>query len=167
MSRTLILILILIIGGCAEPPPAKPYYTEDVLVVPESTWETYWNRDEPAFANILRKTGGPPNPGGCFRMRVIIDSNGRLFDGKLVGLVGDESFYKWAMEFMAAQKFTPAYGNPRRTPIQTTLEWAFKRFTAGGSLPATDVRWASDNTIIAGMQDVKANCDAIMDKQKL
>jgi len=166
MSRILALILLLVLGGCAEAPPIKPYYTEDVLVVPESNWETYWVRDESAVANILRKTGGPPNPGGCFRMRVIIDSNGRLFDGKMVGLVGDTAFYNWVMEFMAAQRFKPAYGNPRRIPIQTTMKWTFERLTAG-SFPSVDIRWASDNTGIAGVEGFEANCEAIMDKEKI
>lgn len=150
--RTIVLasvVSLMLLQGCAGDSEArqamlesKPFYTEDILVVPykQGDWGKYWLIDDSAFHQAMRLAGIPPS-GGCFRMQFIVDSNGRTFDGKLVGLVGNAQFAEWTGKYLGALLFKPAGTNPNRTPIQMTMEWTF------------------------GSQDLNERCDPIMDKQ--
>lgn len=121
---------------------SKPFYTEDVLVMLYGQdWGKYWRFDEFAVRQAMRAAGVPPGGGGCFRMQFIVDSNGRTFDGKLVGLVGTQQFAEWTGKYLGALLFQPASTNPNRTPIQMTMEWTF------------------------GSRDLNEKCDPLMDKQ--
>jgi hypothetical protein len=148
------LMLFLALAGCVGA-PAKPYYTEDVLVVGKD-WSKYW-----AFNWAWMSKMGPPPKYGCFYYEVIIDSNGDPFGGKLLALEGLQA--DWVTKLVALQRFRPTDANPNRTPVKAILEFTF--FPDPQDPYRHKRRPPGDYTPSAEYDALADKCIALLDKQ--
>lgn len=159
--RVPILLGVLFISGCAsdEPKtPATPYLAGDIVEVPENGFGKYWVPHRPAGI-----PSGMPGA-GCIRIQVIIDSNGHLFNPKLLALDGPPGLYPWTLKLISTQKFTPAPENTRRVPIQTEFTWWFGKtteVTIGNSMGSAITTGGN----IGSVKKSSAACAAVLDKQ--
>jgi len=167
MRVSIIFAAALALVACALQPklPAKPYYTEDILVVSKDDAYNFWIPEEGSVREALVKSNGPPGSGGCFRVSVIIDSNGRLFDPKSPVMVGPAGMDDWVPRFLSVLRYRPAKENVNRTPIQTVLDWSMFKVGEVGMPAASRFNDRHDaGTKPSSESSPDAACEAKMDE---
>lgn len=109
------------------PAPAKPMFTEDVLVVSKKDAANYWIPDG-TTAHVVDKRLPDTLFGGCFRFQAIIDSDGNIFDMKPVATVGSNDIAEIEATLFKSLRYVPTKENVNRTPIKSTFDLAIFAF---------------------------------------
>lgn len=143
---------VCVLVGCAAGPAVKDVTAGD------ST--QYWVLDPSNLPHDV------PPADGCLRVQVVIDSDGKIAESKVLAVMGP-GFAAWIPKFLPQLRYIPAPGNTTRTPIRTILRWTFN----------STVSTESSTTAVAGMKAKLAagptaddeawrvKCEAEMDKQ--
>lgn len=122
MNANISLLIITVCGviftgfltGCTSQ-VYKPFYSGKIIALSSKELDQYWTLDNKA---------GNSNAIGCFKVKITIDSNGRIVDPAFVKMIGPSSPRSWLLDFLSEQQFTPTSTNPNRIPVRTTKEWA-------------------------------------------
>lgn len=133
-SALLGVLSALLLVGCAAQ-PYKPHYSMAVKQVPVNEFSNYWALDRSSF----HPPGPVPGDGGCIKVRVTIDSNGRVVDPVTIKMNAKPSFDKWIRTFLERLRYEPAVGNTGRIPVQTAIVWTFFSMTSINSEPHPDM----------------------------
>lgn len=128
MLRLLLVVSISLITllGCAhEESHPSPYFASEVVTVPENRWYAYWRyATNPTY-------GLPSSPkNGCMSMQFTIDSNGKVYDPKLLALQGSTNMYQGMLSYLKDLRFKPAPDNQARVPVRTVFTWSYGTSTA-------------------------------------
>lgn len=125
---------VLLLVGCASQ-PYKPYFSKALKQVPVNELHDYWTLNRSSF----HPPGPVPGDGGCIKVRVTIDSNGRVVDPVTIKMYAKPSFENWIRVFLSRLRYEPASGNLDRTPVQTAIVWTFFSMTSINSVPHPDM----------------------------
>lgn len=120
------LSALLLLGACAAQKTKQSdamYLASDIVVVPVEKLKQYWvwSSETIHFKSHYHETKSM-----CASVQVIIDSNGHLFNPKLIEEKGSRHAYADAVNAMAHTHYVPAKTNPDHIPVQTILPWDFE-----------------------------------------
>ena len=155
-ARAACWVALAALAGCAAVPTAKD--------VPTADYMNYWTMR----ADSLPQSPAIPQEDGCMRVQVVIDSQGRIADSKVLAVVGPH-LSAWIPTLLAGLRYDPAPGNPARTPIRTVLHWTFNYSNLTGTGTGATSEAAIKAKLAAGpppeTDEWRVHCDAEMDEQ--
>lgn len=113
-------VILGFLSGCATQ-EYQPYYSGEVKVVPTDQSDSYWKMDLKSFVQSL----AAQKVGGCAKVQLTIDSNGRIVNPSIIKEIADPNFDSGLLNFLSNLRYKPSDTNPDHTPIQTTRKFAF------------------------------------------
>jgi TonB family protein len=119
----LTLLLGFILVGCKSTP--EKFLSEPAVNIEQAELSKYWlNRDnEFSFKVSTRKT---PTKNGTVFLNYLIDSNGEIFNAKVVNSAPDNSWNKFALKALENTKYVNAESNLSKTPVLVTTKIDFR-----------------------------------------
>jgi hypothetical protein len=158
--RSALLPLSLLLAACVTGP--QPHLAAPVKDVPTADQAQYW---------VIDHNSIPPNipaENACFRIKAIIDSDGKLYQPQVLALVGP-GVATWVPTFLHQLRFNPAVGNTARVPIRTVLVWTLTQTVSTMTVSAASAQAAIKAVMAAGPSpeslDWNRSCKAQMDAQ--
>ena len=165
LRRAHALLVLPFLAACAAGP--RPHLAMPLKEVATGDLAQYWQVDASSVPQAM------PAADGCFRVRAIVDSDGKVFEPRVLAVVGDE-IKTWLPDFLAQLRFKPMPQNPDRIPIRTTLTWTLSHSVeTTTTVPAASLAAAVKSEIQQGPSDeTKAkvaafnrSCQQQMDRQ--
>jgi hypothetical protein len=155
------LPLLLLLAACVPAPKPTPAAAAPKEVALDDQAQ-YWLLDHDSIPNDV------PVENGCFRVKAVIGSDGKIADHKVLAEVGHK-IAAWLPGFLAQLRFDPAPENPAKTPISTTLTWTLREAVTTTSVSPASAAAAVRAAVAEGPPpdtlNWKAHCEAEMDKQ--
>ncbi|MBO9492343.1 energy transducer TonB [Endozoicomonas sp. G2_1] len=119
---SVLIISLLVIAGCKSTP--ERYLTKPPITVEQSDLKDYWVHVSKEFSFKTGKLKQPKEP-GFVKIMYLIDSNGEIFEPKIVESVPDGAWDKFALRALSNLHYAPAKANSSNRPVYvtTTLEF--------------------------------------------
>lgn len=139
------------LASCAST-PAQPYYASPIKDVGGGMWD-YWRQ-------VLPMVGGrflPPKQGGCAEVEITIDSNGKVWDPKVLRFIGPAGFDSSLQRYLLEFQYRPSARNSDKVPVRATFSLAIASHTQRADKPISDPKAnaadaASGQTCLADLQ---------------
>ena len=103
----------------------KPQLDEDIVAIDATELSRYWvDTVTDLQVSPLDEAEALP-PCGYVEIEFLVDSNGEVFEERLVASEPPGVWDDWAMEVLLARRFAAAESNPGRVPVQVNQRTYF------------------------------------------
>ncbi|MCL1080290.1 TonB family protein [Parashewanella spongiae] len=123
MKHLALILLGFALVGCKSTP--EKFLSTSAVKIEQAELSKYWLQkdDEFSFEISTRKT---PTKNGTVFLNYLIDSNGEIFDAKIMNSTPNHSWDKFALKALENTKYINAESNPNKTPVIVTTKIDFE-----------------------------------------
>ena len=153
-SVLLIFLSTALAAGCAST-PEQPYYASPVKDLGGYD-PNYWIQVPPAVGSQPMV----PDHAGCAVVEFTVDSNGSVWDSKVLRFIGPTGFDSWMQRYVSTFRWKPSVHNPSKIPVRMTLSTAVATQTRQSGESAEALKEDTEATVVSN-QSCLANLRAI------
>ena len=157
MTRTLagfvsIAFVVLVVAGCATTPD-QPYYTSAVKDIGGYDMN-YWIQQPPTVGVRIPV----PEHRGCAAVELTIDSNGTVWDPKVLRFIGPSGFDSQMQRYVSSFHYRASVHNPEKVPVRMTFNVAVASQTRRSGASTSELKAdagttaTSDQSCLANLQ---------------
>jgi TonB family protein len=118
------LFLVLSLNACVSAPERTPFLAQAPVEVELKQLKNYWVESADSF-NVDTIGLTPPQSAGYVKVRCLIDSNGEVFEARIVDSQPKGGWDEFALRAIDGRKHVPSDKNTAKIPVYVIREIKF------------------------------------------